>query len=218
MNKEQLKTLVKLHFNLVDKITEPTSEKFGEIMDENNAFKFIFPGESIKVGDEVKVVTTDGQETTSPDGYHKLSDGITIKTENSIVTEISSADEEAEEEMMTEEFAADPSISNVEGTTPQNPTTVTDEPNAEAAGDALITTAEVEAQIMAKVKMAIDEAIAGLKEEMSIMNGKFETIAKAPASTKTILENTPIKTENFSTATNDTHMNAMRELIKNKNK
>ena len=73
MNKEQLKELVKAHFNLVDHT--PVKETFGEIFDENKAFKIVFPGDTLKVGDEVKVVTAEGQESLVPDGYHKLIDG-----------------------------------------------------------------------------------------------------------------------------------------------
>jgi hypothetical protein len=139
MNKEQLKELVKQHFGLVDK-TPVTSEKFGELYDENKAFKIVFPGDTLKVGDEVKVVTTDGQESLAPDGYHKLEDGTTIKTEGSSVVEIESAEGNKEEEMADENpglaakneeeaasekvgFAAKESISGVQGTTPQNPKT-----------------------------------------------------------------------------------------------
>jgi hypothetical protein len=139
MNKEQLKELVKAHFNLV----EHKSEKFGELYDENKAFKIVFPGDKLKVGDEVKVVTAEGQESLAPDGYHKLEDGTTIKTEGSSVVEIESAEGKSEEEMAenpglaakdAEEAASElvgfagpkADISNVEGTTPQNSTTVTD--------------------------------------------------------------------------------------------
>ena len=138
MNKEQLKELVKAHFNLVDKT--PVKETFGEMYDENKAFKFIYPGETPKVGDEVKVVTTEGQETLAPDGYHKLEDGTIIKTEGSSITEITTPGEESKEEEMAadglgkveeatveaekKEFAGPKeSISNVEGTTSQNSTT-----------------------------------------------------------------------------------------------
>ena len=72
MNKEQLKELVKAHFNLVEHTPNVTEEKFGMLYDENKAFQIKFPGDKLKVGDEVKVVTTDGQESLAPDGYHKL--------------------------------------------------------------------------------------------------------------------------------------------------
>ena len=59
MNREQLKELVKQHFNLADRTPIP-EETFGEVYDENKAFKIVFPGDTLKVGDEVKVVTKEG--------------------------------------------------------------------------------------------------------------------------------------------------------------
>lgn len=222
MNKDQLKELVKQHFNLVDypeTVTEKTEEKFGELYDENKAFKIVFPGDVLKVGDEVKVVTKEGQESLAPDGYHKLEDGTMIKTEGSSVVEIVNPEtEKKEEEMAAEGFGADPSISQVEGTSAQNATTDVN-PNPEAK---ITTEAEVEAAMMAKMKMAIDEAIAsevaGIKEEMKSMKAKFEELAAAPAASKTMAAAGKQKMEAFSTATNDTAIKMARELLKSKNK
>jgi hypothetical protein len=234
MNKEQLKELVKQHFNLVE-YPEVTAEKFGMLYDENKAFQIKFPGDKLKVGDEVKVVTTDGQESLAPDGYHKLEDGTTIKTEGSSVVEIESAEGNKEEEMADENpglaakdaeeaassmvgFAAKEAISGVQGTTPQNSTTETNVPVSTLTGP-VKTEAEVEAEMMKKVKMAIDETIAseiaGIKEEMKSMKTKMEEFMKSPAKGKTMMSAEP--KEAF---TNDSlqskQMNVMRELIKNK--
>ena len=228
MNKEKLRELVKAHFNLVDHT--PVSETFGEVYDENKAFKIVFPGDVLKVGDKVKVVTTEGQESDAPDGYHKLEDGKVIKTEKSIVTEI--ADYAAnsmedglgvieDEEIIAAEaaFAAKESISEVQGTTPQNAVTETNVPVSTLTGP-VKTEAEVEAEMMMKVKMAVDEAVAsaitGIKEEMKSMKAKFEELAKAPASGKTMAAAGKVKMEAFSTATNDTAIKVARELMKNK--
>ena len=214
MNKEHLKELVKAHFNLVD--MPETKETFGEVYDENKAFKFVFPGETLKVGDEVKVVTEEGQESLAPDGYHKLEDGTVIKTEGSSVTEISTPAEEAKEEEMST-FGADEAISQVEGTTPQNETTETDVPVSELEGP-VDTVAEEELKKM--VKMAVDEAIAstiaGIEEEMSKMKAKFEEFAKTPATEKT-MANAASKTkiDQFS-ATNDRQAHIMLAALKNK--
>ena len=102
MNKEQLKELVMQHFGLVDRT--PSKETFGEVFDENKAFKIVFPGDTLKVGDEVKVVTEEGQESLAPDGYHKLENGTTIKTEGSSVVEIESPEGNSEEEMAMEDM------------------------------------------------------------------------------------------------------------------
>jgi len=231
MNKEKLKELVKAHFNLVDSV--PSKETFGEIYDENKAFKIVFPGDILKVGDEVKVVTEEGQESLAPDGYHKLIDGTMIKTEGSSVVEIISAEgrKEEETEMAAEDglgavedeekaaveaaFAADPAISQVQGTTPQNAVTETN-PDVEAK---ITTEAEVQAEeMMKKVKMAIDEEIAstvaGIKEEMGKMKEKLEALAAAPAKEKVTMG---AKTEKFSTdSLQSKQMKVMAELLKNK--
>jgi len=230
MNKEQLKELVKAHFNLVDR-TPVTSEKFGELYDENKAFKIVFPGDTLKVGDEVKVVTAEGQESLAPDGYHKLEDGTTIKTEGSSVVEIESPEGKSEEEMAADglgvaeeatvdaekkEFAGPKeSISNVEGTTPQNATT---DVNG-ALKPMGKTEAEVQAENMAQIKMAVDEAIAseiaGIKEEMKSLKAKFEELAKAPAAGKTMMS--AETKEKFATdSLQSKQMNVMKELLKNK--
>jgi len=229
MNKERLKELVKAHFNLVDSV--PSKETFGEVYDENKAFKIVFPGDTLKVGDEVKVVTAEGQESLAPDGYHKLEDGTMIKTEGSSVVEITTPEGEREEEMAAEDglgavedkaneaveaaFAADPAISQVEGTTAQN--SVTDvNPDPEAK---VTTEAEVQAEeMMKKVKMAIDEeiasAVAGIKEEMGKMKEKLEALAAAPAKEKVTMG---AKTEKFSAdSLQSKQMKVMAELLKNK--
>jgi hypothetical protein len=232
MNKEQLRELVKAHFGLVE--YPASKETFGEIFDENKAFKIVFPGDTLKVGDEVKVVTTEGQESLAPDGYHKLIDGTMIKTEGSTVVEIESASGVKEEEMAGEgaverkanleveaNFAAKEDISEVQGTSPQNKSTVTDVPVSDLVGP-VKTEADVEAEMMKKVKMAVDEAVAsaitGIKEEMVDMKKKFEEMAMAPASSKTMPPVGKTKMESFSTATNNTAVRMARELIKNKNK
>jgi hypothetical protein len=232
MNKEQLKELVKAHFNLVEHTPVVTAEKFGELYDENKAFKIVFPGDKLKVGDEVKVVTAEGQESLAPDGYHKLEDGTTIKTEGSSVVEIESSEGKSEEEMAIEdglgavedeEIAAEKaefagpkeSISNVEGTTSQNATTDVNgalKPMGETA-------AEVEAKNFEKIKMAIDEAIAseiaGIKEEMKSMKTKMEEFMKSPAKDKTMMSSEgkeKFSSENLQAK----QMKVMAELLKNK--
>jgi hypothetical protein len=237
MNKEQLKELVKRHFNLVDHTPSITEEKFGEIFDENKAFKIVFPGDKLKVGDEVKVVTAEGQESLAPDGYHKLEDGTTIKTEGSSVVEIESPDGKKEEEMAMEDglgvvedkeiaaaeaaFAAKESISEVQGTTPQNAVTETNVPVSTLTGP-VKTEAEVEAENMAKMKMAVDEAVAsaitGIKEEMKSMKAKFEELAAMPAKEKTKMS-AEVKADIFAgDSLKAKQMKAMAELMKNKGK
>ena len=229
LQEKQLKELVMQHFNLVDSV--PSKATFGEIYDENKAFKIIFPGDTLKVGDEVKVETAEGQQSLAPDGLHKLEDGTTIKTEGSSIVEIISAEGKSEEEMAAvdglgavedkeiaavEEAFAGPKedISNVEGTSPQNATTVTD-----ATVSTLTGPVETEADIELKKQEMKDmkEEMKSMKDEMKAMKDKFEEIMKSPATEKTMAAKA--KTEKFTTtSTNDAQIKVMRELMKNKNK
>ena len=219
MNKEHLKELVKAHFNLVDHTPALTQELFGEVFDENKAFKVIFPGDKLKVGDEVTIETTEGQTSLAPDGIHKLADGTTIKTEGSTVTEIISADGKSEEEMAAEdglglledeankaveEAFAGPKedISQVEGTAPQNAVTTTDVPVSTLTGPV-----DTEAR----------QELAKLKEEMKSMKDKFEEFMKSPAKEKTMVSAGKTKMESFSSnGQNDKQAKIMLDLLKNK--
>ena len=217
MNKEQLKELVKQHFNLVDRTPAITEEKFGELYDENKAFKIVFPGDTLKVGDEVKVITAEGQESLAPDGYHKLEDGTTIKTEGSSVVEIESAEGKSEEEMAEEggsleavkdeEKASEKvgfagpkeSISNVEGTTAQNATT--------DVNGALKSMGETVAELQGEVT--------AMKAEMGKMKAKFEEMAKSPAAGKVTMSS-DVNKETFSSENlQSKQMKVMAELLKN---
>lgn len=221
MNKEKLKELVKAHFNLVEHTPSVTEEKFGMLYDENKAFQIKFPGDTLKVGDEVKVVTAEGQESLAPDGYHKLEDGTMIKTEGSSVVEIVNPETEAKEDEMADEnpglaakneeevasekvgFAGPRAdISNVEGTTAQNSTT--DVNGAlKSMGD---TVAEIQGMVTA------------MKAEMASMKAKFEEMAKSPASTKVTMSADANKETFSSENLQSKQMRVMAELLKNKNK
>ena len=233
MNKEQLRELVKAHFNLVDHTPVVTEEKFGEIFDENKAFKIVFPGDTLKVGDEVRVVTTDGQESDAPDGFHKLINGTVIKTEGSSVVEIESPEGKSEEEMnemnglgvvedkankaVEEAFAAKEDISQVEGTAPQNATTTTDVPVSELTGP-VDTVADEEFKAQKEDMKKMKDEMKAVKDEMKAMKDKFEEFMMSPAKEKTMAAVGKVKMEAFSTATNDTALKVARELLKNKRK
>ena len=231
MNKEQLKELVKQHFGLVDRTPVVTEEKFGEVFDENKAFKIVFPGDTLEVGDEVKVVTTDGQESLAPDGIHKLENGTTIKTEGSSVVEIISPEGEKEEKMNEEdglgaieekikeevkEAFAGPKedISQVEGTTPQNSVTTTDVPVSTLTGP-VETEADIELKKEEMKKMK--EEMKAMRDEMKAMKDKFEEFMKSPAKDKTMMS-AETKTMFGGDSLKAKQMNVMAELLKTKHK
>lgn len=241
MNKEQLKELVKQHFGLVDKSPVVTEEVFGKVFDENKAFQIVFPGDTLEVGDEVKVVTTDGQESLAPDGIHKLENGTTIKTEGSSVVEIISPEGKKEEEMgkyedeemkKDEKMAEDglgalekkaneavkeafegpkESISGVQGTAPQNSTTTTNVPVSTLTGP-VETEADIELKKEEMKKMK--EEMKSMKDEMKSMKDKFEEFMKSPAKDKTMMS---VEAPSYVNP-QAKQMKVMAELLKNKNK
>ena len=75
------------------------------------------------------------------------------------------------------------------------------------------------AENMAKIKMAVDEAIAseiaGIKEEMKSLKAKFEEMAKAPAAGKTMMS-AETKEKFASDSLQAKQMSVMKELLKNK--
>ena len=169
MTSEDLRELVKSHFSLVEanEVEVTTNETFGRVYDENKAFEIVFPGDSLQVGDKVTVETADGQSLDAPNGEHKLIDGTKIVTEDSVVTEIMSADGETalaeetpEEEVMAEEE-------------------VEVEVDLEADGSRI---EEIVAAIVSEVK----DEMAKMVTKMAELEDKVSAIEAAPAAEKTL--------------------------------
>jgi hypothetical protein len=200
MNREQLKELVMQHFNLVP-AESPKKEEFGSLEDVNSAFTLVFPGSEPKVGDKVKVVTSEGQEVDAPNGYHEMKNGLMIKTEGSEIKEIEKKEEmeteenmddkkAKEEEAYPENFGADPSKSKVEGTMPENKDTKI---NADQKPDASFVDFEkFQGEVSEKIS-ALESRIEEMSKMMDGMKGKFSAIAAEPASERTL----PKATEEF---------------------
>jgi hypothetical protein len=203
MTQEQLKELVKEYFNL-------TEIKLGEIYDENKAFKIVFEGDTLELGMKVKVVTTEGQEMDAPDGYHRLEDGKEIKTEGSVVTEITTATEEEKEEMA--ELPAE-----------QFPVEVTKEDKSDVAEEstAIPEMMETEEAAMDKEEIvkAIAEAVAGqleeMKKEMAYMKDKIQKMSAEPAAEKT-LPKAKMSADVNDSVVDQTRYEMMKKLIANK--
>lgn len=217
MTQSQLKELVKEYFNL-------TEVKFGEIYDENKAFKIVFEGDNLEVGQKVKVVTTEGQEMPAPDGYHKLEGGIVIKTENSVVTEIAKADDMVEETLEGGKIIDKGPQQMAELPTEQFPVEETRENKTDVAeaSRALPTAMESEEDYMVKeaIVKAIAEAVADqmeeMKKEMAAMKSKMEKMAAEPADSKT-LPKTKMSSENVPSGIVDaSRYEMMKKLISQK--
>jgi len=186
MTSIELKALVKEYFNL-------TEVKFGEIFDENKAFKIVFEGDTLELGMPVKVVTTDGQEMDAPDGFHKLEGGIVIKTEGSKVVELTKADMMEEE---TETLDGGKVLEEVEMAEVRTPDVVEQFPVVVQRGaeyeKPMAQQMESEEGVMTEksiveaVAKAVAEELVDMKKEMAKMKEKMEKMSAEPAAEKTL--------------------------------
>ena len=187
MTSIELKALVKEYFNL-------TEVKFGEIFDENKAFKIVFEGDQLELGMPVKVETTDGQKMDAPDGFHKLEGGIVIKTEGSKVVELTKADMMEEEE--TETLDGGKVLEEVEMAEVRTPDVVEQFPVEVQRGaqyeKPMAQQMESEEGVMTEksiveaVAKAVAEELVDMKKEMAKMKEKMEKMSAEPAAEKTL--------------------------------
>ena len=218
MTSIELKALVKEYFNL-------TEVKFGEIFDENKAFKIVFEGDQLELGMPVKVVTTDGQEMDAPDGFHKLEGGIVIKTEGSKVVELTKADMMEEEE--TETLDGGKVLEEVEMAEVRTPDVVEQFPVEVQRGaqyeKPMAQQMESEEGVMTEksiveaVAKAVAEELVDMKKEMAKMKEKMEKRSAEPAAEKTLPTTKKFSLEvNATTLVQPERYEMMRNIIKNK--
>jgi len=186
MTANELKALVKEYFNL-------TEVKLGELYDENKAFKIVFEGDTLELGMPVKVVTTEGQEMDAPDGYHKLENGMVIKTEGSKVVELTTAAEEKSEELAEEEtLDGGEKIAEVEMAevpVEQFPVEVQRGAEYEKPMEQQMESEEGamdEKSIVEAVAKAVADELVEMKKEMAAMKEKMEKMSAEPAAEKTL--------------------------------
>jgi hypothetical protein len=215
MTSNELKALVKEYFNL-------TEVKFGEIFDENKAFKIVFEGDQLELGMPVKVVTTEGQEMDAPDGFHKLEGGIVIKTEDSKVVELTKADmmEEEEETLDGGKELEEVEMAEVKVPVEQFPVEVQrgaeyEKPMAqqmESEEDAM-----TEKSIVEAVAKAVAEELVDMKKEMAKMKEKMEKMSAEPAAEKTLPTSKKFgMEENVATPVQADRYEMMKSLMKTK--
>jgi hypothetical protein len=210
MTQENLKALVKEYFNL-------TEIKMGEIFDENKAFKIVFDGEELELGMKVMVVTTDGQEMPAPDGFHKLEGGIVIKTEDSVVTELTKESEMVEEtedggkvldkgpQQMAELPVQQFPVEVQRGAEFEKPMPQQMEEDKTTVEDIVSAVAEV-----------VKREIADMKEEMKEMKSKMEKMAESPAAMKTLPKTKMAAESSPAGIVDSTRYEMMKKLISQK--
>jgi len=220
MTSTELKSLVKEYFNL-------TEVKFGEIFDENKAFKIVFEGDQLELGMPVTVETTDGQKMDAPDGFHKLEGGMVIKTEGSKVVELTKADMMEDE---TETLDGGKVIEEVKMAEVKIPEVVEQFPvevqrGAEYEGKKEEMETEEDAMtkkdIVEAVAKAVAEELTEMKKELMAMKEKMakheKMFATEPAAQKTLPTAKKFALEvNATTLVQPERYEMMRNIIKTK--
>jgi hypothetical protein len=214
MTANELKALVKEYFNL-------TEVKLGEIFDENKAFKIVFEGDTLELGMPVKVVTAEGQEMDAPDGFHKLENGMMIKTEGSKVVEITEADmmAEGEETMEGGKEIAEVEMAEVKVPVEQFPVEVQRGAEYEKPMAQQMESEEgamTEKSIVEAVAKAVAEELVEMKKEMAKMKEKMEKMSAEPAAEKTLPSKKFALETSVATPLNSDRYEMMKSLMKTK--
>ncbi len=185
MNKQELRELVKKHFNLTDveeKMSNVSSEQiFGEILTADGELTLTYEGEELSIGLPIFVKTEDGN-VPAPDGEHALEGGVSIETEGGLITEISAEEavEEVVEEVVSSETEEKMSEEKLE-----------EEDKMEEKTDIIEAIAEVVLPMIEEMKKEIEE----MKSKFSVTESKVQEFALAPAVERTKAE---IKNRNHS--------------------
>ena len=188
-----IKELVKKHFNLVEASAEET---FAMIKSADGELELAYEGEELAEGLEIFVVTADGN-VAAPDGEHALEGGISIVTKDGKIESIMETPVEAEEEVVEEEVAleeedAEEALEDHEEEMEEDIAEGLEE-HEEAPMDEEVIIAVVEA-----VKDAVEEMTKDIEERMKEMEDKMSKFSSAPASEKTIAKSFSKKSKEVS--------------------
>ena len=236
MNKEELRELVKKHFQLAEPtVEEPTAEVkeemseevaseqiFGEISTADGELTLTYEGEELSIGLPIFVKTEDGN-VPAPDGEHALEGGVIIKTEGGAIVEISEREIEAAEEEIEETVASEHEMSEE---TEESTESTESEENFEEHEEEVVL--EEKAEIVEAIAEIVIPMIEEMKSEIEEMKSKFSAtetkvkeFALAPAAERTkaeIKNRNHSKIDNSYNPINDDKKKQFERLLKIRNK
>ena len=188
MNKEELKTLVKKYFNLTENNTPEVNNE--EVKEESFATAKLVDGTEItnmsdgefEVGQELHVITAEGQHVLAPSGEHTTESGITLTVDGEgKITGVARPDEGGEGSLAEDELPATEAMSAEE--------TVEEEEKTEMAEDEIIEETLEEGGIKEEIIEAIMETVApeieALKAKLAEHDEKLKEYMSEPASEPT---------------------------------
>lgn len=181
LNKSELKSLVKTYFNLIDNTETNTEVKFEETTLEDGTKITNMLEEPLAVGQELHVITEEGEHVIAPSGEHVLSDGTVVTvSEEGKITGIDIPGVEAEgslEADNTTEMSAEETTESTEEKTElaehadeeevMEEEPIVEEGIQEAIIGAIAEVVGPEIEALKAKYAEIEEAMASLKEKMS---------------------------------------------------
>jgi len=233
MNNEELKNLVKKHFNLVEPTVEETVEEtkvelsevaaeqsFMDILTADGELTLTYEGEELSVGLPIFVKTDDG-DVPAPDGEHALEGGVFIKTEGGSIVEISEGEIEAadEEEIIIEEKMSEDTkeTESKESDEKFEEEIIEEEVVLEDKEEIIKAIAESVLPIIEELKEEIEE----MKKKFSATETKVKEFALAPAAerTKAEIKSRNVSKKNYSyNPINEDKKRQFERLLKKQNK
>ena len=224
MTKENLKELVKSHFNLVEanevsEVVETVEENFASATLEDGTKITNDKGAEFADGDKVFVVV-DGENKPAPAGDHITESGIVITLDDeSIITGMKRPDQEGEGSEDLAEDKVEEKMSEAE----ENTESTTEEALAEEVEEekmeempALEDIISVIGEVVEEKMAAIEEKMGKLEEEMGSMKEKMGEFASAPAE-ESVSKSNFSRVKNAKVSKADARYNAMLEKL-NKSK
>jgi hypothetical protein len=199
MTKDQLKDLVKEHFNLVEK-----SENFADAtLEDGTKVTNDIAGEFAE-GQALKVITEDGEKVSAPEGDHVTKSGIVLTVDaEGIITGIKRPDEEGEgsadlaeqvetietemaEETVTEEMAAEETAESTEESTEEAMAEEGEDETKMEEMPSLEEIIEVVGDAIEEKMRKYDDKIKMMEVDIIDIKEKMSAFASEPAEEKTI--------------------------------
>lgn len=223
MNREELKELVKTHFNLVE-VDNSSKQSFAEATLQDGTKVTNMEEGDFAEGQVLHVITEEGEHVNAPEGDHVTESGIVITVDaEGKITGVKYPDAEGEGSDMAEQTEEEMSAESVEEFE-----ATTEDKEVEEKFEEEVEAEKVEASledIISMIGEVVEEKMAEHKEKMKQIEDKMMEIeekmsafAMEPAEEKTNAESNV--TSQFSKATNrgEARYYQALEVLRNKNK
>jgi len=179
---DNIKELVKRHFNLVDATVEAS---FATIKTADGELELKYEGEELAEGLALFVVTADG-DIAAPDGEHMLEGGITVVTKDGKIESIleSAPAEEEVVEVASEEHEEEKMEEDVEEAMEEEKE-MAEHDEEKMEEEAVSVKEEVIEAVISEIAEVVTEKMKEMDEKLRAMEEKYAAFAKSPATSKT---------------------------------